>query len=43
MRVVLDRENIHLFDTESGEALVHGLVQPTQAEGATGTEAEGDD
>ncbi|WP_049900180.1 ABC transporter ATP-binding protein [Halococcus agarilyticus] len=43
MRVVLDREKIHLFDTESGEAIAHGLVQPAQAEGAAGTEAEGDD
>jgi multiple sugar transport system ATP-binding protein len=43
VRVVLDRENIHLFDADSGKALEHGLVQPTQAEGATGTEAETDD
>jgi multiple sugar transport system ATP-binding protein len=43
IRVALDREKIHLFDVESGEAIAHGLVQPTQAEGAAGTEAEGDD
>ena len=43
VRVVLDREKVHLFDTESRKALQHGLIQPTQAEGATGTEAETDD
>jgi multiple sugar transport system ATP-binding protein len=43
IRVALDREKIHLFDVESGEAIAHGLVQPTQAKGAAGTEAEGDD
>ena len=43
IRVALDREKIHLFDVESGEAIAHGLVQPTRAEGAAGTEAEGDD
>ncbi|EMA53685.1 MULTISPECIES: ABC transporter ATP-binding protein [Halococcus] len=43
MQVVLDRKKIHLFDTASGKAIAHGLVQPTRAEGATGTEAEGDD
>jgi multiple sugar transport system ATP-binding protein len=43
VRVVLDREKLHLFDTDSGRALEHGLVQPTQAEGAAGTEAETDD
>ncbi|HET7323800.1 MAG TPA: ABC transporter ATP-binding protein [Halococcus sp.] len=43
VHVVLDRSKIHLFDTESGEAIHHGLVQPTQVEGATSTEAETDD
>jgi multiple sugar transport system ATP-binding protein len=43
VQVVLDRSNVHLFDTDTGEALQHGLVQLTQAEGATGTEAETDD
>ncbi|EMA49618.1 ABC transporter ATP-binding protein [Halococcus thailandensis] len=41
--VVFDRENLHLFDTDTGQALEHGLVQPTQAEGTTGTGAETDD
>ncbi|GAA0449644.1 ABC transporter ATP-binding protein [Halococcus dombrowskii] len=41
--VVFDREKLHLFDTDSGQALEHGLVQPTQAGGTTGTEAETDD
>jgi multiple sugar transport system ATP-binding protein len=41
--VVLDRSAVHLFDTDTGEALQHGLVQPAQAEGTTGTEAETDD
>ncbi|EMA41336.1 putative sugar ABC transporter ATP-binding protein [Halococcus morrhuae DSM 1307] len=41
--VVFDREKLHLFDTDSGQALEHGLVQPTQAEGTTGTGAETDD
>jgi multiple sugar transport system ATP-binding protein len=43
VRIVLDRSNVHLFETASGEALQHGLVNPAQAEGATGTEAETDD
>ena len=41
--VVLDREKVHLFDTDSGAALEHGLIQPTRTEGTTGTEAETDD
>ncbi|WP_134670528.1 ABC transporter ATP-binding protein [Halorussus marinus] len=43
VEVVLDRERIHLFDTESGEALSHGLEFATVEPGRTGTEAEGDD
>ena len=43
IRVVLDREKIHLFETDTGEALQHGLVQPNQVENATETTAEGDD
>ncbi|WP_458188478.1 ABC transporter ATP-binding protein [Haladaptatus sp. NG-WS-4] len=43
VEVVLDRERIHLFDSQTGEAIVHGLeFAPVEAE-ATGTEAEGDD
>ncbi|WP_256687719.1 ABC transporter ATP-binding protein [Halococcus qingdaonensis] len=41
--VVFDRGKVHLFDTDTGQALEHGLVQPTQAEGTTGTGAETDD
>jgi multiple sugar transport system ATP-binding protein len=41
--VVLDRERIHLFDTQTGDAIAHGLeFAPVEAE-TTGTEAEGDD
>ncbi len=43
VQVVLDRSRVHLFDTDTGEALHHGLVQLTQAEGTTSTEAETDD
>jgi multiple sugar transport system ATP-binding protein len=46
VRVVLDREKIHLFDTNSGEAIQHGLIQPmveTEAGTESGAEAEGDD
>jgi multiple sugar transport system ATP-binding protein len=45
VRVVLDRENLHLFDTENGNAIRHGLVEQTMAETETesGAEAEGDD
>lgn len=43
VEVVLDRERVHLFDTESGDAITHGLefaaVEPSTAE----TEVEGDD
>ncbi len=38
--VVLDRSKIHLFDTNTGQAIQHGLVSPTLAEGASNTEAE---
>ncbi|SEO69615.1 multiple sugar transport system ATP-binding protein [Halogranum amylolyticum] len=41
--VVLDRSRVHLFDTNTGEAIQHGLVKPTTAESTTGTEAESDD
>jgi multiple sugar transport system ATP-binding protein len=43
VNVVLDRSKIHLFDTNTGKAIQHGLVKPTTAESATGTEAESDD
>ncbi|MFC4541726.1 ABC transporter ATP-binding protein [Halosolutus amylolyticus] len=39
--VVLDRSKIHLFDTESGEALVHGITDfPEREPGTTPTEAD---
>ncbi|WP_255191272.1 ABC transporter ATP-binding protein [Natronobeatus ordinarius] len=41
--VVLDRSNVHLFDTESGDALVHGLVDLERTEPDTGrTQTEAD-
>jgi multiple sugar transport system ATP-binding protein len=47
LRVVLDQSKIHLFDTETGDAIRHGLVEQTITETETGTEpgaeAEGDD
>ncbi|MFC7128234.1 ABC transporter ATP-binding protein [Haloferax chudinovii] len=41
--VVLDRSRVHLFDTETGEAVSHGIETPVQTSGAPGTEAESDD
>ena len=39
--VVLDRSKIHLFDSETGDALVHGITDLTGSEpGTTPTEAE---
>lgn len=45
IEVVLDRTRVHLFDAESGEAVVHGLVEPPTADEGpeAGTEVEGDD
>ncbi|WP_435154572.1 ABC transporter ATP-binding protein [Haladaptatus sp. DFWS20] len=43
VEVVLDRERIHLFDTETGDAIAHGLEFASVETGPTGTEAEGDD
>jgi len=42
--VLLDRSKVHLFDTATGKAVTHGIVDLTDA-GATGgaTPAEGDD
>ncbi|WP_267643459.1 ABC transporter ATP-binding protein [Haloarchaeobius amylolyticus] len=34
--VVLDRSRLHLFDTASGEAIVHGLSQAVEKEARTG-------
>ncbi|MGZ0747300.1 ABC transporter ATP-binding protein [Haloparvum sp. AD34] len=38
--VVLDREQIHLFDPSTGEALVHGLPEQTDAAVAPGDRGE---
>jgi multiple sugar transport system ATP-binding protein len=43
MDVILDRRRVHLFDSESGEAIVHGLESPAQAGFGSGAEAESDD
>jgi multiple sugar transport system ATP-binding protein len=43
VEVILDRERVHLFDTETGEAISHGLEFAAVEPGATETEAEGDD
>ena len=43
VEVVLDRERVHLFDTETGDAITHGLEFATVEPGTAGTEAEGDD
>ncbi|SDM43254.1 multiple sugar transport system ATP-binding protein [Halogranum gelatinilyticum] len=43
VEVVLDRSKIHLFDTNNGDAIQHGLVKPTTPESTTQTEAESDD
>jgi multiple sugar transport system ATP-binding protein len=45
VEVVLDRERVHLFDTETGDAISHTLEFPATEAGAaeTETEAEGDD
>ncbi|KAB1193828.1 ATP-binding cassette domain-containing protein [Haloferax sp. MBLA0076] len=41
--VILDRSRVHLFDTETGKAISHGIESAVQASGPTGTEAESDD
>jgi multiple sugar transport system ATP-binding protein len=43
VEVVLDRERIHLFDTQTGKAISHGLEFATVEPAPTETEAEGDD
>ncbi|MBV0922994.1 ABC transporter ATP-binding protein [Halomicroarcula limicola] len=43
IEVVIDRRNVHLFDTASGEALVHKLGPAESGGGVTGSEAESDD
>jgi len=43
--VVFDRSRLHLFDTRTGDAITHGLVQPARDvdRRARGAESEGDD
>ena len=41
--VILDRTKVHLFDTETGKAISHGIESVIQTSGPTGTEAESDD
>jgi len=41
-RVAIDRRNVHLFDTASGEAITHRL-DPVVAGGSATSEAESDD
>ncbi|NHN59093.1 MULTISPECIES: ABC transporter ATP-binding protein [Halorussus] len=43
VEVVLDRERIHLFDTETGDAISHSLEFAAVEPGSAETEAEGDD
>jgi multiple sugar transport system ATP-binding protein len=45
LEVVLDRRKISLFETDTSDAIQHGLVEPAQAgtDGAAGAEAETDD
>ena len=45
IEVVLDRRKINLFDTETSNAIQHGLVEPTPVSGdsTTSAEAETDD
>jgi len=41
--VVLDRSKVHLFDSASGEAIVHGMTSPKATEGRAEQEPGGDD
>ncbi|WP_276271816.1 ABC transporter ATP-binding protein [Haloarcula litorea] len=43
IEVVIDRRKVHLFDTASGEALVHELDPVDTTGGLSGSEAESDD
>jgi len=43
IEVVLDRAKIHLFDSETGKAIQHGLVEPTPTDTTTEAEAGSDD
>ena len=43
VQVVVDRRNVHLFDTESGEAISHSLDSAWRSDSVTESEAETDD
>ncbi|MDS0294641.1 ABC transporter ATP-binding protein [Halogeometricum luteum] len=43
MSVVLDRSKVHLFDTETGEAIQHGLTTAPPSGADSGASAESDD
>jgi len=43
IQVVIDRSNVHLFDTATGEAITHSLEAAWNSEGVTESEAESDD
>jgi multiple sugar transport system ATP-binding protein len=43
LTVVLDRTKVHLFDSETGQALQHGLTTDAMTSGADETPAESDD
>lgn len=43
VQVVLDRSKLHLFDTDTGEALHHGVATLRQETQPSTSEAEGDD
>jgi len=43
MDVVFDRSKIHLFDGDSGDAIVHGITNLSTGAGSGTAEAEGDD
>ncbi|WP_158056422.1 ABC transporter ATP-binding protein [Halorussus halophilus] len=43
VEVILDRERVHLFDTDTGDAITHGLEFAAVEPGTAETEVEGDD
>jgi multiple sugar transport system ATP-binding protein len=43
IQVVVDRAKVHLFDTESGEAITHTLAPAWNSDGVAESEAESDD
>ena len=43
MDVVLDRQRVHLFDTNSGDAITHGIVADRGSTDSTGAATEADD